>query len=41
MTTAAMRHDGELPPAIKIGRNLRWRETDIDAWLDNLQESPA
>jgi predicted DNA-binding transcriptional regulator AlpA len=30
-----MRHRGEeLPPAVKVGRqHLRWRPTDVEAWL--------
>lgn len=23
----------DLPPAIRVGRGLRWRTTDVDAWL--------
>jgi predicted DNA-binding transcriptional regulator AlpA len=30
-----MRYRGDLPPAVRIGRqNLRWRPTDIQAWLE-------
>ncbi len=27
------RHRGEGPPAYKVGRHLRWRLADVDAWL--------
>lgn len=26
------------PPALKVGRYLRWRQADVDAWLDERQE---
>jgi excisionase family DNA binding protein len=26
------------PPAIRIGRRLRWRQTDVDAWIDERAE---
>jgi predicted DNA-binding transcriptional regulator AlpA len=33
------RHRGvDLPPAIRIGRVLRWRIEDIERWLDERQE---
>ncbi|EKA62385.1 excisionase [Janibacter hoylei PVAS-1] len=28
------RCQGEGPPALKIGRRLRYRESDVFAWLD-------
>ncbi len=28
------RHRGTAPKASKVGRHLRWRQTDVDAWLD-------
>jgi prophage regulatory protein len=28
---------GDLPPAIKLGRSLRWRESDVAAWIANKQ----
>lgn len=31
-----MRRRGQLPPAVKIGRRVRWRANDVDAWLANL-----
>ncbi|MEE1297010.1 MAG: helix-turn-helix domain-containing protein [Bifidobacterium sp.] len=27
----------DLPPAIKIGKNLRWRKSDVDNWVANQQ----
>ncbi|MGC4891063.1 helix-turn-helix transcriptional regulator [Micromonospora sp. DT227] len=30
-----MRHMGRAPKASKVGRSLRWRWTDVDAWLDS------
>lgn len=29
-----LRYRGEAPPAIRIGRELRFRRADIDAWLE-------
>ena len=29
----ALRYRGEAPPAIKVGRQLRWRRTDLDRWI--------
>lgn len=34
-----MRHCGQLPPAIKIGRRLRWKAADIEAWLESAKET--
>ena len=28
----------ELPPAIRVGRGLRWRKVDVDAWLTGQME---
>jgi predicted DNA-binding transcriptional regulator AlpA len=28
------RHRGEFPPAIRLGRSLRWRRSDIDRYLE-------
>ena len=25
---------GEFPPPLKLGRSVRWRASDIDAWLE-------
>jgi excisionase family DNA binding protein len=27
------------PPAIKVGRHLRYRQADVEAWLDHQAES--
>lgn len=27
------RYQGDAPPAIKVGRSLRFRPADVDAWL--------
>ncbi|MEE1296394.1 MAG: helix-turn-helix domain-containing protein [Bifidobacterium sp.] len=27
----------DVPPAIKIGKNLRWRKSDVDNWVANQQ----
>ena len=33
-----LRHEGALPPAIKIGRTVRWDPDDVDAWLEASKE---
>jgi excisionase family DNA binding protein len=35
-TLYAWKYRGEGPPAIKVGRELRYRESDVIAWLDRL-----
>lgn len=30
-----------LPPALKIGGSVRWRQKDIDAWLEEQLEEVA
>ena len=30
---------GDLPPAIKLGRLLRFRPSDVEAWLERQQQS--
>lgn len=32
-TLYAWRHHGKGPQAIKVGRHLRYRHTDIETWL--------
>ncbi len=32
---------GDLPPAIKVGRHLRFRLDDVQAWLDAKEEVAA
>lgn len=33
-TVYAWRYRGVGPRSIKVGRYLRWRRSDVDAWLD-------
>jgi len=35
-----LKHKGYLPPAIKVGASLRWREADIATWLESNREDP-
>lgn len=37
----AMKSAGELPPAINLGRAVRWRRADVLAWLDERVESSS
>lgn len=30
------RYRREGPPALKVGRHLRWRPRDVEAWLNSL-----
>ncbi|MEM1383050.1 MAG: helix-turn-helix domain-containing protein [Pseudomonadota bacterium] len=39
LEVAAVRGDG--PPYIKIGRSVRYRTSDIDAWLDDQRVQTA
>lgn len=32
-TPYAWRYRGVGPPAMKVGKHLRWRRSDVDAWL--------
>lgn len=35
-----MKHAGQLPVAVRLGRRVMWRESDIAAWLEaNLEGS--
>lgn len=34
-------HDGTLPPPIKFGRLVRWRQDELEKWFDNLYEPVA
>jgi len=36
-----LRYRGSLPPCVKVGRSVRWRRADIEAWLDDNTESTA
>lgn len=29
------------PPAIKVGRHLRWRREDVEAWVREHADEPA
>jgi excisionase family DNA binding protein len=42
-TLYAWRHEGKpMPPAVKMGRSLRFRRGDVQAWVDDLfSESEA
>lgn len=33
--------DGDLPPALRVGRHLRYRPDDIDEWLERHREAVA
>jgi excisionase family DNA binding protein len=36
-TLYAWRHEGKpMPPAVKMGRSLRFRRADVEAWVDDL-----
>ena len=35
-TLYGWRYRGEGPPAIRMGKSLRYRESDVVAWLDRL-----
>ena len=38
----SMRYVGEAPPAIKLGNRLRWRRSDVEAWLAaQVSDQPA
>ena len=37
-TLYAWRYKGEGPPAIKVGRHLRYRRSEVDAWVDALAD---
>lgn len=38
---AKLRHDNKLPPAFRVGkRALRWRESDVLAFLNANREQP-
>ena len=36
-----MRHEGKLPPAIKIGRNVYWEPSAVQGWIDANREVAA
>jgi len=37
----AMRKRGELPPAVRVGRMLRWQTSTIDKWLEDSEMSAS
>jgi excisionase family DNA binding protein len=38
-TLDSLRRDGALPPAIRLGRAVRWQRADLLAWLSSRRES--
>ncbi|MCY3000917.1 MAG: helix-turn-helix domain-containing protein [Planctomycetota bacterium] len=32
-TLRVLRHEGQVPEPIKLGRSLRWRRAEIEAWI--------
>jgi excisionase family DNA binding protein len=32
------RQDGSGPKAVRVGKHLRWRRSDVEAWLDGLAQ---
>lgn len=40
-TVRRRRREGSIPPAIDIGGSLRWRPSEIEAWLDERREGAA
>lgn len=39
-TVYAWRHRGEGPPGLKVGRHVRYRRKDVEAWLES-QRDPS
>ena len=39
-TIHALRYRGEGPPAVRIGRSLKFDEADVAAWIDSRRERP-
>ena len=39
-TLYRMRYVGSSPPAIRVGRHLRWEESALRAWLDSRRDEP-
>jgi len=37
-TVANWRYRGGGPPAVKVGRHIRYRSVDVDGWLETLAE---
>ncbi|MFJ6621211.1 helix-turn-helix transcriptional regulator [Kitasatospora sp. NPDC091335] len=40
-TVYGWKHRGQGPKAIKVGRHLRYRWTEVEAWLDDLSSGRA
>jgi excisionase family DNA binding protein len=38
-TVYEWRRAGEGPPALLVGRHLRWRQEDVDDWLNGKREA--
>jgi predicted DNA-binding transcriptional regulator AlpA len=34
-TLYSWRSRGQGPPALKVGKHLRWRQRDVDLWLES------
>lgn len=39
-TIYSMRDRKDAPPAIRVGRNLRWDPADVNDWLETKREVP-
>ena len=35
------RHRGDGPPAVRVGRHLRYRSRDVEAWVDGRRADAA
>lgn len=40
-TVRRLRQEGRFAPAYRIGRHVRWRMSDVDAWLRPRKEKVA
>lgn len=40
-TVRGWRHAHVGPPAIRVAGSLRWRQADVDCWLDAQSEAPV
>jgi excisionase family DNA binding protein len=41
-TVYTWRHRGEGPRSVKVGRHVRYRQVDVDAWLEaSSSDSPS
>jgi excisionase family DNA binding protein len=39
-TLRRWRAEGTGPPALRVGRNVRYRRSDVDGWLERQSELP-